>query len=379
MRILDSYSTYHRSKKILLIHTGGIGDLIMATPALRSLRQVFPKAKIHFLGNTKSIEVIQRFPYIDKIITLDTSKVKSNHSLLDAPQVFHRLLHLRRQKYEALFVLQPQLSFGASIRMGIFVLSLGIPKRFGRNTKGRGFFLNRSIQENSSSTKHEVERMLEVIRLSCVIPENYSLEMPISQDDRYFASQLLGNKGIKPSDFIIAFGPGFGKPTRGWYPQRWARLGDLLIDKYGAKIVLLGGIKEIELSSKIAYIMKNRSIIITGKTTIFQSAALLEQCHLLICNDSGLMHLATAVGTNIVALFGPGDYNRIKPYANPDSFVIVNKKISCAPCYKLECKDHRCMKEITVENVFNAAETLISKTLVDQSKKPKLLNSSYIL
>jgi ADP-heptose:LPS heptosyltransferase len=118
-------------------------------------------------------------------------------------------------------------------------------------------------------------------------------------------------------------------------------------------------LKEIELAAQISGLMKKNPIVIAGKTTIAQTANLIERCRLVVSNDSGLMHLAAAVGTNIVALFGPGDYNRVGPYGDSNKFVVVTKKVGCAPCYKVKCEDHKCMKNITVDDVFQAVEKLI--------------------
>lgn len=346
-------------RKILAIHTGGIGDLIMATPALRTLRTTFLNTEIHFIGSPKAVEVIQNLHYVDKIIVLDTSKIK-NRFFGEIFKIFRYILFLRSQRYDSLFVLQPQLSFLASLRMGLFILSLGVPERYGRSTNGKGFFLTKSVKVLTSSNRHEVERMMDVMKLSGAIPENFDLEIPISPDDRSKVSELLNHNGISKLDFLIALAPGFGKPTRRWYPERWAQLGDLLADTYNAKILLISALKEIELAAQIASLMKNTPIITAGKTTIAQTACLLERCRLVVSNDSGPMHLAQAVGANIIALFGPGDCNRIRPYGNPNKYIIVTKKVDCAPCYKLTCKDHRCMKDITVDDVFQAAVRLIS-------------------
>lgn len=350
-------------RKILVIHTGGIGDLIMATPTLKAVRHLFPKASIHFLGNPKSIEAIRDLPYVNEIIAINTGRIKSR-ILGEIPGMLKLVRFLRNRKYNSLFVLQPQLTFGAAIRMGLFIIPLGIPERFGRNTNGRAFFLTKEVEETSSSKKHEVERMLDVIRLAGAVPENYNMTIPISQNDRNVILGLLNDNRITQLDFLIALAPGFGKPTRGWYPDKWAQLADRLISKHGATILIVGGLKEMNLAIQISNLMKERPIIIAGKTNIFQTAALMEQCQIVISNDSGPMHIAAAVRANIVALFGPGDYNRIRPYANTDKFVIVTKNAQCAPCYKVECKEtskegHRCMTDITVDDVFLAAEKFI--------------------
>lgn len=347
-----------KDRKILVIHSGGIGDLVMATPALRSLRDIFPEVRIHFLGNLIATEVFRNLTYIDKIIIFDTGKIKSVF-LKDIFKTLRHIWHLRNQSYSALFVLQPQLSLWAAFRMGLFILSLGVPERFGRNTSGRGFFLTKSFMETSSSNKHEVERMLEVVRLSGGMQEPYNPDIPILQDDRDRVRELFSHNGVSSLDSLIAFAPGFGKPTRKWYPERWAQLGDRLADKYNAKIVLVGGLKEVELAAQISNLMKNSPILTAGKTTVAQAVAMLEWCRLLVSNDSGLMHLAAAIGINIVAIFGPGDYNRIRPYGDPHKFVIVTKELVCAPCYKVKCKDHICMRNITVDDVFLAVQKLM--------------------
>jgi ADP-heptose:LPS heptosyltransferase len=105
--------------------------------------------------------------------------------------------------------------------------------------------------------------------------------------------------------------------------------------------------------------MQKEPQVLVGKTSLMEAAAVLEICDLLVTNDSGLMHLASAVGCKIVALFGPGDYNRIRPYAPQGSWRVVRKIVECAPCYKKFCKDHRCMRLITVEDVFRAVKEIL--------------------
>lgn len=220
--------------------------------------------------------------------------------------------------------------------------------------------MTKKVNEANSCNKHEVERMLDIVKLLGEVSQDFKLEISISQYDRDVISDLLNNNSVSYSDFLIALAPGFGNPTRGWYPERWAQLCDRLVSKYNAKIILIGGLKEVNLANQISNLMKEKPIMIAGKITIAQTAALIERCHLVITNDSGPMHIAAAVGANIVALFGPGDYNRIRPYGDADKFVIVSKNIDCAPCYKVECKDHRCMKDVTVDDVFKAVERILN-------------------
>ena len=148
-----------------------------------------------------------------------------------------------------------------------------------------------------------------------------------------------------------------------WYPDRFRELGMRLSQKWKAAILLFGNENEKTVAKEIASSLGGEGVDFTGKTDLLQLAALLERCQLLVTNDTGTMHVATAVGTPVVALFGSTDRVTTGPWG--DGHVVVKKDVPCSPCLKRVCPtDHRCMKLITVEEV----ERVIDQKLVELSK-----------
>lgn len=350
-------------RKILVVHSGGIGDLILATPALKALRQTLPKSEIHFFGNPMSVEVLKRNQCIDKIITFDTAMIKNSlmrGNLLVLREVISLLRRLRAEQYDASIILQPQLSLLAAVRMATFCFLIAVKERIGRDTGGRGFFLTKKFYESPSSQTHEIERMLKLAEMIGSDADEIAPQVNVSETDRVNVRKLLKSKDICGGNPMICFAPGFGKPTRAWYPKNWAHLADRVVDELKAKVVIIGGAKEVNLAADIISLMRTEAQSLAGETSLMETAALLEMCDLLVTNDSGPMHLASAVGCNIVALFGPGDYNRIRPYGPPDRWRVLRKMVPCAPCYKQICNDHRCMRLITVEDVFSTIKDILN-------------------
>ncbi|MBD3272262.1 MAG: hypothetical protein GF384_06975 [Elusimicrobia bacterium] len=354
-------NTIIKAQKILVIHSGGqggIGDTILGQPALRALRHSFPDSEIHFLGGPRQIEMLHSIFTVDKEIVFDSTVLR--HSCFKGICSTLKIIQsLRQQKYDVLFVLQPQLSSGAALRMGIFVRMLGVRYRYGRTLCRSKLFFTHAIQEKQFGTQHEVERMKAVVGLFGAVCKNSEINIPLPAQARDNAAYFVRTQGIDSAKPCFALAPGFGKRTRSWFPERWAHVGDRLVERYDAHILIVGGQKEIELAQNIAQIMRKKPIIAAGRTSLIETATLLKQCNLVVSNDSGAMHIAAAVQTPVVALFGPGDYHRIRPYINPEKYAIVSKNVPCAPCYKETCAMHACMRSITVDDVFRAVMELL--------------------
>jgi heptosyltransferase-2 len=173
----------------------------------------------------------------------------------------------------------------------------------------------------------------------------------LREEDRRWATQALKDMGISDGKVLIGMNPGatFGL-AKCWYPDRFGELGRKLSEKWKARVLLFGKEQEQPIAHEILRYLGSRGIDLTGKTGLLQLAGLLERCHLLITNDTGTMHVAAAVGTPVVALFGSTDPVTTGPWG--DEHVVVKKDVACSPCWKRVCPtDHRCMELISVEEV----------------------------
>jgi len=181
----------------------------------------------------------------------------------------------------------------------------------------------------------------------------------IDTNDRITAHKILDNHGIKPRDFLIAIQPD------SWAPMRWKRwpeayytqLSDMLVERYKGKVLIMGAQSEFKLGEFIQKKMHNPAINLMGETSVRQAAAILEKCRMLICNDSGLMHVGAAVGTHVFAIYGPTDHIRTAPMG--DNTFIIRREMDCSPCHHIDngidihhCSNRKCLIDLDPEYVF---------------------------
>ncbi len=358
-------------KKILAIHTGGIGDLVMLGPALRLLRDACAEgATIDLLVSPVAREIAERYPYVNNIRCFDTVALKKEFmqfsSIIKGLKLF---FELRRKKYDIAIIFQPILSLSSMFRLTFFMAIIKPKRIFGRNTSGRGFFINDAIQENRGDETHEVYRMVDVVKFLDNKEYKPIPHIFVSPKERELASQLLRENGITDTDNFIVMAPGFGKKTREWDSNKWVTLGDALTESYNVKIVIVGGRKENVLSRRIADSIAIKPVNFTGKTSLFETAAIIEKAKVFIGNDSGPMHIAATLGIYVVALFGPGDVNRVRPFCPDDQCKVVTYNLPCAPCYKQTCQSHKCMELITVDDILTELDKVLSSNQLSNTGK----------
>ena len=258
------------------------------------------------------------------------------------------------------------------IVIGLTALS-NIPCRIGHCTSpgwNNKYDFVYNINVKMAEDEHEIDRDL---RLSYAIgtKEDEVDKNPIiiiRQWDREYAHKFLREHGISNKALLIGVQAGTSPSQRWkqWHLDRYAELCDRIVGNYSAKIVLLGSYNEERLINYVKERMKSEPITTAGKTTVKQAVAIIERCKLFICNDSGLMHISAAVGTPVIAIYGPTDYHRTAPYG--DGHIIIRKDLPCSPCFRLEgvekvesCKHRKCLELITVEEVIEAVEKRIGK------------------
>ncbi|MFH1904712.1 MAG: glycosyltransferase family 9 protein [bacterium] len=328
-------------KKILIIMLGGIGNMIMLTPALRAVRGEYKDAKIYLLVGPYGAEnVVKGSDLVDEVIIYNLRKTR----------LFDLIGKIKREHFD--------LSISATginpLKTGLIIFLGGIKYRLGEDIKRRGWFYN--IKAHYFNEIHEVDANIKLVEHLGIKVNNKSLYLHTSEKDKEFASQFLSAKRVVSKNPLVAIHPGSGVHQAGfkrWPVERFAELADEIIKEHNARILILGGKEEIGLEEKMVSLMKNEPILTAGRFSLSRTAALIENCHLLIGNDSGLMHIACAVRTPAVAIFGPTDYKKTAPYSN--SAVIVRKDLPCSPCYskgRVKCKTLECFKTITVEDIM---------------------------
>jgi heptosyltransferase-2 len=336
-------------KRILIVQTAFLGDVILTTPLIKGLRGLFPDSSISFLLIPETKRLLDNNPHLNEVITYDKRKNGGVGAFL------HIMEEVKKRNFDLAVI--PHRSF----RSALLTYLARISQRIGFDKSAGSILFTRKVTYRSDI--HEVERNLSLVSQFNPLPVDSSPELFPSADDLSFARQQLFDSGIQEGDKMVAIAPGSVWATKQWLPERFAKVSDLLLSQAGIKVVLLGSDEDRALCDKITDLMKEKPLNLAGKIDILQTAALISLCSVLLSNDSAPVHLASAMKKPVVAIFGstvPG-FGFI-PYKV--SHLIIQKDLTCRPCGihgKRKCpeKHFKCMKEITAEEVFRAVLSLI--------------------
>jgi glycogen(starch) synthase len=351
-------------KKILVIQLADIGDIILTSPFLRELRRYLPHVWITLIVQPRMFNLVEKCPYINEVLAFDWRAVKNwdisfngcIHWWLQSVGVAKRSLWKRHLNMaistrwnsdpcQAASIILMYMS-GASLRIG-YTDAPQDQRRYW--LKGLDRFLTQGPIRGFP--QHEVIRQLDILRFLGANPVDSGLEVWTTQEDEFFAQDVLNRFNLAGTDLLIAFAPGATWSFRRWPSSRFIELGKWLQENYRASILLLGGKGEQKLAHRIESGMHRRQTVnLAGKTTLREMASVLKHCKLFIGNDSGPLHVATAAGVSVVGLFGPGEYERFKPWGANHEAICLG--LSCSPCSQNCLFDEpRCIKGITVDQV----------------------------
>ena len=340
-----SMSPVRSVSNILVVKPGAIGDLLQLTPVLRALKGRYPSSRITLLaGSGASVRLFQNNPHVYETL------VYEKHGEHRQAASFLRLwAEIRKRRFDLV------LNFQRSNLKIWLLTTAAFPCRV--------LVYHRSDRPGL----HAVENYLETIEplgISIATP-GLDLELFPGQEDRSFADTVLKvvKSGTKP---LIALNPGASHAVNRWDTAQFAELGNLLADRLGAKLVLIGGKEDEDLSQAVLRGLHAPALVLTGKTSLLQLGAVLEQCDILVTGDTGPMHVATALGTRVAALFGAADPGRTGPLGQGHR-VIQAPGVACVPCRSRTCRNPvhlECMRKIAPGSVYEAiAEMLGEKPL----------------
>lgn len=317
--------------------------MVLLTPALRALKHAYPESNLALLLRPRVADLMETHPYVDTCI-VDTKNRGRYRSLTGLVR------RIREAAFDVAVVLHP-----TSFRNALLPFLARVPIRAGTNVSGRGMLLTTSCKDDTGV--HEVHRYLRILRLLDINAAPDFLEFWHTDTDREMIQDRLQVEGVSSTDRLIALNLGTTWRTKRWGIANFAeviqQIEHLIPD---ARIVLTGSSIEQPLADDLHASLPTINLI--GKTSILQLGALLERCEVCLTCDSGPMHIAAAVGTSTVALFGPTDPARHKPYGT--GHTVVEKPVVCRPCYKRMCHrqdaPHLCMTEIDPAEVIKALE-----------------------
>ena len=347
-------------QNILIIGFTGIGDTLLFTPVFRCLRRNLPHAKITFITSLNgSGEIVSDSGFVDKVIVSDFHK-------LSWASRFRLALKLRRERFDCTLTVFGGLGYP----LALFAFWTGTPIRIGHRYnvswyKDCGLFY--SVKCPSVTKKHNVENNLDLVKSVNidVASQDKVLFIHITESDREYAKRFL-SKQIGCEDIpLIGMHPGTaasrGKGRR-WSLEKFANLADRLIKECRAQIMFFFGPDEQELANEIVNLMVEQPIIVKG-LTLRRVAALIQQCSVFVSTDSGLGHIAAALQIPTVAIFGPANPIRTRPYGK--QHVVITHELECSPCFDkprfFTCTHRKCLSLITVDEVFHAIEDIIAQ------------------
>ena len=336
-------------ERVLIRGTNWIGDVVMTLPAVAAIRMTWPGARLSVLAKPWVAEVYRRSSDVDEVILFEEPGC---HAGIGGK--WRLAAELRQYRFDCAILLQN------AIEAAIIARLAGIPFRAGYNTDGRGFLLTHSVRRTSAIRGiHQIDYYLEMVRALGCLPAGRSVHLHPVRDDDGVSKKLLNEWGIRPGHPLIGLAPGaaYG-PAKKWFPERFAAVVDRLIDDTGAQAILFGSDGDRESTAAVRKNARHPLIDIAGRTNLREAIALISRCDLFISNDTGLMHIAGALGIPMVAIFGSTNPKTTSPAG--EASVVIHRDVPCSPCLKPICPtDFSCMDLIGVDEVYRAARGLM--------------------
>jgi len=351
--------------RLLLIRPDHLGDMILATPAMIALKQSRPSLEVHVLASPGSAAVLAHLPAIDRVLTTDFPGFNRDTPKESLSQPYSHLLKVARQLrqigYGSAVVLRPDHWWGAMLAY----LS-GIRQRLGYALPDVAPFLTEALPFPPNS--HAVRQNMRLVeRWTGFIPDSQiPFGLPIAPQDADDVAELLRQYHLDDQR-LIAIHPGAGTWVKHWDAQRWAVVADTLAEQLGAHIVFTGTERERPLVDHIQNAARHKTTTTVGALKIGQLAAFFARCAVVLGPDSGPLHLAAAVGTPTVALFGPADPQEFAPWGDREQHAVLSSTIACRPCRVLDWADddpqfHPCVRDIGLGDVLEAARCVARRT-----------------
>ena len=330
-------------RRILVRATNWVGDVVMTLPALEAIRENFPSSSISVLAKPWVVPLLENHPAVDDVILFR----KREGRTVDLGELIRVVRLIRKHEFDLAILFQNAFEAGLLAYLG------GVKFRLGYNTDGRGLLLTHRVNRSEEVLKgHQVEYYLSLLRAVGWEASSRDPSLYLAEQDREKAWNLLRSKGLKEGDFLVGLSPGaiFGEAKR-WPPERFAKIGDWAVERWKAKVLIMGSRREMHICKALERSMSHSAFDLSGQTSLGEAAALINQCQFFLTNDSGLMHIAAALGVPTVAIFG--STNSVATGPRGPNTRIVKHQTECAPCLKPECPtDHRCMLSIEPEEVW---------------------------
>ncbi|HEU5460496.1 MAG TPA: lipopolysaccharide heptosyltransferase II [Pyrinomonadaceae bacterium] len=341
-------------KRVVVRGTNWVGDSVMTVPALRALRRVLPDANITLAIRPGARGIFSEADFIDDVLVYNRKGPLS---------VIPQIREWKRRRFDLAVLFQN------AFEAALIPFLAGVPVRLGYATESRQALLTHPLAlPDWRSARHEVfyylyvitalEQMLFGTSSICEADPDASIE--ISESRKVEATGLLHAHGVREGE-LVAICPGsINSRAKRWPAEAYAALADRLIDS-NRQVLLIGSKDEADVSQDVTSRMRNRPVVLTGKTSLDQITAVLSTVDLVVTNDTGPAHIGAALGRPTIVIFGPTNPLTTRPFS--PAAEILRHPPDCAPCMLRDCPiDHRCMTAITVDEVFERSHALLKRS-----------------
>lgn len=333
-------------KRILLTRMKYIGDVVLTTPIIRTLREAYPEAFIAYLGDAKAVSLLNNNPYLNEIIPFEFSQ----DSFLYQMKMYWKMF---RGNYDLTIDLY------SNPRSALMTFATRAPVRIGGDTRGRGNLYTIKVSDDGK-LKSAIVHHYQSLKPLGIEPKHFKTEIFLSTEERADAATLLRSIGVDTTKQIVAIHPGATWPNKIWLKEQFRSLIKRLMNDTGCEIVLSPGPADAELMAYLRGAYRSR-VHTLPLLPVRQLASVLSLCTVFVSNDCGPMHIGVAVGTKTIGIFGPEPIEIWFPYDRSEGHLPMFKKIDCSPCRTTACFREgdgylECMKLITVEEVCRAVK-----------------------
>ena len=347
----DRTLPFEKIHDVLIRGTNWIGDVVMTFPAIAAVRETLSTARITVLVKPWVADLVRMHPAVDEVLVYERP---GRHE--GAGGILKLARELRARRFDAAILLQN------AIEAAIIARLAGIPVRAGYSTDARGLLLTHPVRlEAGIKAVHQSLYYVEMLEALGFTPSRAPLALTPTDAQRIAAEQHLVRFGIAGRRPIVGMAPGaaYG-PAKRWFADRFAAVADRLAERFSCPVLLFGSQGDRPSTEAVRSAAKTAIVDVAGRTNLGDAVALIARCDLFITNDSGLMHVAGALGVPTVAIFG--STNPKTTYPLGERTVLVRRPVDCSPCLKQECPaDFRCMDLVTVDEVLEHSTRLLGE------------------
>lgn len=351
-----------RHERILFIKPDHIGDVLLATPAICAVKEAMPLTEIHVLAGSWSADILANYTAIDQVLTVDFpgfNRQGGNQNLLKPYQQLVKVSRqLRAIGYKSVVILRPDHWWGA-----LLAYMAGIPQRIGYALDDVASFLTDAVAYEGGHVVLQAMRLVEAWT-GMPEPQAIRLDLPLDEASEANVDALLSNVHLGKDDKLLCIHAGAGTWVKQWDVAKWATVADTLIEQLGVRVIFTGGDGERALVTHIQNQMRHKSITMAGELRLMELASLYARCEAVLGVDSGPMHIASAVHTPTVTLFGPADPAEFGTWGDANRHRILTSGIGCRPCRVLDWGDdapsnHPCVQDISVGALLEETRRVI--------------------